>query len=244
MKGELSGHRVSTETEPELLQRLLLATKDAEMAQSTELTAVEVENLQAHILLTKGAIAAKDISASETQSMDEVILQIEKWLKERAPNANSTARHASEDDLVHFNAEIQAPSWNHLHRSFSLLETLQGISLFLTVLSKKPKNSKSKAQAAVPKERLSELRKLLTDVEAGVHDEARRLKAEINKPGVLGKLMDIGMGRNEEDDLDPVGKVLEQLADAATLETFCGEMRDSWEDALDGILAVKVKVPK
>jgi N-terminal acetyltransferase B complex non-catalytic subunit len=38
-----------------------------------------------------------------------------------------------------------------------------------------------------------------------------------------------------------VGKMLEGLADATSLEVLCGDMRESWEDALDGILAVKVK---
>jgi len=147
------------------------------------------------------------------------------------------------DDLAHLNAQIQAPSWNFLHRRFSVLETLQGISLLLAVLGKRSKASKSKA-AAVSKDRLIGLQKLVSEVEASVHDSARKLKAEINKPGVLGMLMDLGCGRNEQDELNSIGKVLEQLSDEAALETFSGYMRDSWEDALDGILAVKVKVPK
>jgi hypothetical protein len=54
--------------------------------------------------------------------------------------------------------------------------------------------------------------------------------------------MDVGLGRDEEkDELSPVGKVLEGLADATSFEVLCGDMRESWEDALDGILAVKVK---
>jgi len=111
------------------------------------------------------------------------------------------------------------------------------------VLARKPKTSKSK-NPAVPKARLTSLQKLVAEVEASVHDNTRRIKAELNKPGVLGKLMDLGMGRNDQDELGPIGNVLEGVADAATIETFSGDMRDSWEDALDGILAVKVKILK
>jgi N-terminal acetyltransferase B complex non-catalytic subunit len=122
---------------------------------------------------------------------------------------------------------------------------LQGISLILAVLNakSKAKPNKSKSQAGpISKDKIAEMQKLVEEIETSVHDSARKLKSELNAPGILGKLMDIGLGRDEEkDELSAVGKVLEGLADATSFEVLCGDMRESWEDALDGILAIKVK---
>jgi len=58
----------------------------------------------------------------------------------------------------------------------------------------------------------------------------------------LGRLVDLGMAR--DGDFAQLEGVVERLCDEVTMETICGRLKESWEDALDGVLAVKVKLYK
>ena len=248
LKGELYGHRGPSTTEIELFQTALAASGDTNVK---ELTDVELGNLKAHTSLANAAVAMKHPGGQESNSLHQHIADLEHWLGGIASVAKAS-NEADEDsnqkrDLLHFGStvQIQAPSWTYLHRTFSLLETLQGISLLLAILNSKSrtKSTKLKAQAEpMGKEKISEMQKIVEEVEATVHEDARKLKRQLNASGMLGRLMDIGLGRDEEmDGQSPVGKVLEGISDATSLEVLCGDMKESWEDALDGILAVKVK---
>ncbi|EXJ65310.1 hypothetical protein A1O7_01651 [Cladophialophora yegresii CBS 114405] len=167
-------------------------------------------------------------------------------------------------------AGMYIPWWNDLHTSFSELEKLQTISHFLTWVSRKLQKGGKPLKAvlgAVTKESLSELQSLVAELEAENHAHARWMKSQINEPGVLGKLVDIGMARpaNFPTDADVEAKdgngssawlwnepntgseweqVMEDLCDEATMETIYGRYRESWDDALDGILMTRVRVLK
>jgi N-terminal acetyltransferase B complex non-catalytic subunit len=248
LKGELYGHRAPSTNEIELFQTALAASNDTEI---TELTDVELDNLTAHASLASAVVAMKRPSAPDNPGLQKHISDLENWLRSKAsfPNDSNVADEATKTgrDLLHFGSTVptKAPSWTYLHRAFSLLETLQGISLLLAVLNpkSKAKSTKSKAKAeSIGADRISAMQEMVEEIETDIRNGVRELKHELNAPGMLGRLMDIGLGRDEEqDELSPVGKVLEGLADATSLEVLCGDMRESWEDALDGILAIKVK---
>lgn len=111
------------------------------------------------------------------------------------------------------------------------------------------------------------LRDLVGKIEKSIHDSARLLKGNLNASGVLGTMVDMVFGRNNttgrsvsDEDATAVdaaasasastatatstafGNALDHLPDAESVaELFCGEVRESWEDALDGILSVGVK---
>ena len=248
LKGELYGHRAPSTTEIELFQTALAASSDMNI---TELTDVELDNLQAHASLANAAVAMKYPSGQESTSLAQHIADIESWLRGKTSSSKASNEAAegskTERHVLQFGSSTRllAPSWTYLHHAFSILETLQGISLLLAVLYPKPKTKSAspKVQAGlIDKEKISEMQKLVQEVEAAVHESARKLKRELNESGMLGTLMDIGLGRKEQpDEQSMVGKALEELADATGLEMLCGDMKESWEDALDGILAIKVK---
>jgi N-terminal acetyltransferase B complex non-catalytic subunit len=248
LKGELYGHRAPSTNEIELFQTALAASSDTDVK---ELTDVELDNLKAHTSLASAVVAMKHPGGPESIGLNQHINGIENWLRGKVRFAEDS-NEADEDTnnerhTLYFGSslQVQAPSWTYLHRAFSLLETLQGISLFLAVLNpkSKTKSTKSKAKtASIATDKIAALQEIVEEIESDAHESARELKRELNAPGMLGRLMDIGLGRDEEqDELNPVGKVLEELVDVTSLEVLCGEMRESWEDALDGILAVKVK---
>jgi N-terminal acetyltransferase B complex non-catalytic subunit len=200
----------------------------------SELTEAEAENLAIHQTLATLLVQPPDFIASRQQHTDECLDRLEGWLKGKStePPSGWVTIH-----------DISAPAWEYLHASFTTLETIQGILLFLSTAGKK--NSKVAKTLSVPKETISKLQSLVTAAEAVVHKQAKDIKTTLNEAGVLGKLVDLVTGRSEAGDQDDgIGLAIESMGDAARLETFCGEMKESWEDAVDGILACKMKVFK
>lgn len=198
----------------------------------TELTEAEVSSFECHQILAEAAVLAKEGTASTTDDMPRLLGKLKSWMTARLTE-RKTRRPGSAL------ADIPIPTWKDLHTSLTELETLQAIAMLLALLGKRPK-SKSKA-SAVSQESLTALQNQVMEIERAVHDDARDLKRQINAPGVLGKLVDLGMARDETGGLPELAGLLEELCDEATMETICGHMKDSWEDALDGVLAVKVK---
>ena len=199
-----------------------------------ELTEEEAANLAIHRVIAKIILQSRDSNDSKQMQSNEYLGQLESWLEAKSTELQSgcvTTRG------------ISLPTWKHLHASFTSLETLQGVSLLLSVAGKKT-TKLSKALAA-SKETITKLQILVADAEAAVHKQAKRVKDTLNEAGVLGKLVDIVTGRSEgEEQQSSIGAAIEKQGDAARLETFCGEMKESWEDALDGVLACKIKVFK
>ncbi|EXJ96403.1 hypothetical protein A1O1_01529 [Capronia coronata CBS 617.96] len=201
---------------------------------ATEMTKAEMSSFECYQILARAAVFAKE-STSSKDTILGLLEKLQSWM---------TARLAEHKDgpFVMTLADIRTPTWEGIHTSLVELETLQVIAMFLASLARRPK-SKSKA-LAVPPETLTGLQNQILELERAVHAAARELKGQINAPGVLGKLVDLGMARDEAGKLAELASLLETLCDEVTMETICGHMKESWEDALDGVLAVKVKLYK
>jgi len=200
---------------------------------TNELTESEAENVAVHRTLARLTIQPEDFAASKQAQIDLSLDQLEAWLKSKLEPLHGCVTIRG----------ITLPSWKYLHASFTALETIQGISLFLSVASKKT-NKVSKA-LAISKETISKLQLLVTEAEAVMHKQAKDIKETLNEAGVLGKLVDVVTGRsgngNQQSDM---GAALEKQGDASRHETFCGDLKESWENAVDGILACKIKIFK
>lgn len=233
----------------EELRRLLLTADD-------ELTKTEVQNcnLRFHlgkattVRLQQGPSSASAVEANHDADFDNSVQGIQDWLNEAAKERKQDLL----DETISMSGTPIAPSWRYLHSAFSTLESLQSIALFLaagqTKASASAPASKSRSKAkntalALRPGQGGKMQEVVDQIEKAVHDSASRLKANLNGPGVLDQMMDGVFGRSGVGEV--VGKEMEKLADAETVaEQFCGEVRDSWEDALDGVLAVKVKKSK
>jgi N-terminal acetyltransferase B complex non-catalytic subunit len=238
-----------------------------------EMTSAELSTLDAAtniaraiILLTEGQTAVPSGHPKGSQSLPGTVAHIKSSLTSDLDNRRKD-KAGDKDGSTPIHLKIAGsyiPWWSDLHSSFSELEKLQTISHLLTWMSRKlqkgGKNSKT-VFGTVGKESVSELQSLVAELEAQIHADARWMKSQINEPGVLGKLVDLGMVRQQavSDDTE-AGKgawmwdelnsgrdweqLMESLCDEATMETICGRYRESWDDALDGILVTKVRVVK
>ncbi|OCT54475.1 hypothetical protein CLCR_00775 [Cladophialophora carrionii] len=227
---------------------------------------------QAIILLTEGQAVIRSGGPGASKSLPDIIAHIKSSLRANLDDRRKDKKTSDKDESRI--AGMYIPWWNDLHTSFSELEKLQTISHFLTWISRKLQKGGGKTSKAVlgtvTKESISELQSLVAELDAQTHAHARWMKSEINEPGVLGKLVDLGMARPANPDLSTAADVkevkdgkgastwmwdelntgpeweqlMEDLCDEATMETICGRYKESWDDALDGILTTKVRVVK
>jgi len=202
-----------------------------EHSEKGEFTGQELSNLNCYRVLTQAVLWVMEKSATQDQ-MDHALSKIDFWL-------SMTLEDRKKQPSGSMVAFIRVPTWEDLHNSFSQLEMLQVFTMLLGILSRKPKSSKSKS-ATVATETLSKLQSLISELEQHIHDDARDLKAQNNAPGVLGKLVDLGFGR--EGEFTELEGVLEKLCDEVTMETICGRIKASWEDGLEGVLGVKLQM--
>jgi N-terminal acetyltransferase B complex non-catalytic subunit len=224
-----------------------------------ELTTTEIDNCHLQFHLGK-ALTLRLLNTSLTDGkadsnkneFDNAIQHILDWLK-------ATAKARIENPFNHciaFTPEKPiAPTWQYLHSAFSTLESLQAISLFLASQSKASKTkSKTKNPFSLSTAQHKQVEQLLEQIETSIHNSARTLKTNLTSSGVLGSMIDVVFGRStnntardtQEGDAaaaaDSIGNHLENLPDAETVaELFCAEVKESWEDALDGVLGVKLR---
>ena len=199
---------------------------------------------------------------SHKADFNDAVQSIQDWL--RVTSKNFKERPFNHSTVISVAGTPIAPAWEYLHSVFSILESLQATALFLAGQSKASKTkSKVKNPFTLPADQGKGIQELVKQIEKDIHDSARTMKGNLNASGVLGGMVDVVFGRSAENDgstggshgqgqgegkvggggiTTSFGKQLEKLPDAETVaEQFCGEVRQSWEDALDGVLSVRVK---
>ena len=263
LKAELSSHTwLATETY-ENLKRLNKSFSGANIGSlelKSELTITELLAFDTIRTLARAIIVLNQRSSQEQRPLPE-LLEIMRTALESALDSRRETDSASGLAKV---AGIRVATWTELHTSFSEMEGLQTVSDFLSWISRKllkgGKSLKNSPLASVSKESISKLQSLVTELEARIHADAKTLKSQINEPGVLGKLVDLCMARVTDEMEGETQKdksiwnelnagfeweqLLGNLCDEAQMEKMCGRYRESWEDALDGVLATKTRVAK
>ncbi|KAI9884739.1 MAG: hypothetical protein M1823_003483 [Watsoniomyces obsoletus] len=146
------------------------------------------------------------------------------------------------DDMKNLSLEEHQPSypcWEDLHEAFTRLEELRLMKMFAPFLGS-PK--KSKGQKTTKMKAPVELDRKITEVYESVKRDISRQKNDLDRSGVMGTLVDLLLEREKIDlDQGEVGSALETLLGEAWLETFVASVVDSWQDALDGVLRVKLE---
>ncbi|KIX00353.1 uncharacterized protein Z518_10492 [Rhinocladiella mackenziei CBS 650.93] len=198
---------------------------------AAQLTLAELSNLASHQILAE-AVMAKE-RPGQQDKLAVLLEDLKSWL-----SARLTERKSQPPGSIV--AGIRVPDWEDLHTSLTQLETLQVVAMLVASLGKRAKMAKPKA-VSISKETLAEIHTLVSDLEQQIHSDARDIKEQINAPGVLTRLVDLGMAREGDVANSELESLLEKLCDEVTMETICGRLKESWEDALDGVLAVKVK---
>jgi N-terminal acetyltransferase B complex non-catalytic subunit len=235
LKAELTSNTTSI---PESLKERYDAINQQEESLTHELSPAERSSGECHKLIYRLAIAVK-CGMTPQEEFDNTLEHLQTWLDQVS---DGWQKQQSSVEQI---ADIAVPTWTHVHTCLTQLETLQLVSMLVAVLALKAKAGKGKG-VVVPKEKVAELGALVSQAENAIHGNAKAMKEHINAPGVLGQLVDLGMARvsGGKSELTVLEGILDNICDEVTIETICGRWKESWEDALDGVLAVKVRTYK
>lgn len=197
-------------------------------------------------------IDASDLTKDEreqllvNQDLTKAVLSIAAKESDGAVHLESAIKRVTSDQQEDQAMEINGvlfPDWRYLHNRLVRLETLQNMAHFSAIMLQKFKQEKDKVKSGTTndlRKLLDGLRKPIDEKANAIHKQAKELKEQLSASGVLGKLVDAVLGRTDIEDTACSG-LLSELQDQAAVEEYCGSMRESWEDALDGILSVKIK---
>lgn len=174
------------------------------------------------------SVTADDVNASLTQ--------VEEWLNSKAQrvslNDNKTSPLLS-DTAIFLKPEVPfAPSWRFFHESFLIIESLIAVTRMTTIASKKGNKS-----TKLPKEQIERISSLAGQVHDSLRANVRRLKSETGMLSSLIELVFAGSTTGDKESQE-LRDSLDKTLDVSALEISCGELTESWEEGLDGLLSV------
>ncbi|KAL4809004.1 N-acetyltransferase B complex non catalytic subunit-domain-containing protein [Aspergillus unguis] len=205
----------------------------------SEMTLSEIGSTKANLSLLKLAVWYSGSKAVTSEQVDESFRQVEEWLNAKLTALSEDGNNVS-PIMTQTAAFIQpdtpyAPTWRFFHTIFSILDTVKALVSLCTTASKK--GSKGK----LPKDRTEALLDLGGKVHQSVQANIRALKKRVSESGKLGSMVDlVTAGSGTVEDGPQLRGELDKTFDTSSLELFCGELMESWDEALGNALAVRL----
>ncbi|KAL4927148.1 MDM20/NAA25 family protein [Aspergillus undulatus] len=206
----------------------------------SEMTSSEIEGTITNLSLLRLAVFLSGSKSITPDQANESLRQAEEWLNSKlkalASDENSDSAVMSETAVFLQSDVPYAPTWRFFHTIFSILDSVKALVTICSVASKK--GSKG---AKLPKDRVESLLDLGRKVHQSAQANIRTLKKQVSESGKLGSLIDlVTAGSGTGDDGQQLRGELEKTLDTSSLELFCGELMESWDEALGNALAVRL----
>jgi len=147
-------------------------------------------------------------------------------------------REIANDKSLRLSQAVIIPHGQYLHSAYSLLEMCKGISMLLETANTYVKRSRS----SLSKEEAKKLRESVENFYQFIRKDATNIRDYLYKDTVIGELLQVILEK-EEGEEDSIGKAIGSLIDKSRIEKSCGDLVESWQDAIDGILKVKLGLP-
>ncbi|KAB8199981.1 N-acetyltransferase B complex non catalytic subunit-domain-containing protein [Aspergillus parasiticus] len=207
---------------------------------SSEMTSSEIESVKINLSLLKVVSFLNGSKSVAAEEVDSCLTQVEEWLcsksKDLDLNGPKISQLVSETAVSLRRHESSAPTWRSFHDLYLIVESLKALSLITSIASKK-----TTKRAKLPKDRIQRLADSTRQVYESLRANARALKSAISEPGVLGSLVDLVVGGSDDgEDGTQLRAELDKTFDTAAVEMFCGDLMESWEEGLDGLLRVSL----
>ncbi|CAG8027283.1 unnamed protein product [Penicillium nalgiovense] len=203
-------------------------------------TDAERDATKIHVELLKVAMFMAGSKAHTPTEIETALGEVEAWLK--AKREDLALEDTKKSSLI-MRTTIEftpgtpgAPTWEYFHAIWTLVETLKALWNILDLDSRKALKS-----AKLPAEQIKRLNTLVREVFEDARSNTRSLKQSLVESATLSTLIDMVKRGDATDEYEkPLQDVLEKVMDESALELFCGELRESWEEALDGVLAARL----
>lgn len=225
------------------LENLTLSEKEF-----NDMTLAEQKNYEIHRNLLKAVILLADSKSVPGEDINKIFKQMEEWVSTTLQSVSNDSK-VFEETVIFLSSSSSAntkrlvPSWRYLHSSFLLLETVKALSVTISLAETAAKRL-PKTGAKPSKEAYQGLKEYVIKLHEAVKSNTRTLRGNVMGSGVLGVLTDLIFHQSEEegatsDTSSELCSELEQTLDSSAVEIFCGELMESWEEGLGGILSLK-----
>ena len=203
-------------------------------------TVAEIVASKVHLELLKVALFMAGSKTYTTSQIDNALAQMEEWLKSQkqtlALDETKKSVLVDKTTIEFVPGTPAAPTWEYFHAIWTLVETLQATWKVIELDSRK-----SLKTSKLPVETVKRIEALVLEVFEHVRSNTRALKQGLTETATLSTLIDlVNQGDAGSEYQQPLQDALEGMVDNSGLEVFCGELRESWEEALDGVLSAKI----
>lgn len=221
---------------PEIPELDSIIGADAE----SEMTLSEIECTKSNLSQLRLAVYLSGSKSVTSEHVEESFGQLESWL-------NSTLEAFAIDwssvspllleTAIFLQSEVPyAPTWRLFHGVLTVLDTTKALAQLCSIASKK--GSKG---AKLPKDRVENLLDLGRKVYQSAQANILVVKKKLSESGKLGSLIDLVVGGSGTSADGPqLRGELEKTLDTSSLELFCGELMESWDEGLGGVVAVRL----
>ncbi|KAI9757114.1 MAG: hypothetical protein M4579_003592 [Chaenotheca gracillima] len=215
-----------------------------------EMTGSEVEYLQLQWFIASTMTFLQDSSmATHPSGALQELQKVKACLQSRLEKLESSDVMVGAAALS-VNKHPVIPIWICLHQAFYLLDELKFVIALLRFITKKISKSTSSAQQKDEVRKIAtEIDKLVEQIYKRLRSQAEATKSRLSESGVVGAFVDAVFDRDlvniKEDsetggDQGPLGKALEELLGEPRVEMCASRILESGQEALDGILRVKL----
>lgn len=122
------------------------------------------------------------------------------------------------------------------HPHLSPPQELNSISAYTKYIDARSKATKS----GIPKNATSVAKQRVESLYGATRSRAADIKNSLSESGVVSALVDGMFGRDGKENGGGVGVAVEDLVGESWMENHVARVIDSWQEALDGVLRVKV----
>ncbi|KAI4132208.1 MAG: hypothetical protein LQ347_002667 [Umbilicaria vellea] len=196
-----------------------------------------VERLQQGVFIirvreTKGALAEQLLEYFRI-----VMTEADRWVSYLLERVEHSVQDGTKLSIA-LTSKLDAPGWRYLHSLFVDLESLQLISFFLEDAVARVHNSnyadlKPHVKDAAP------LKAKIQEAVACIRQAVTRFQKQLRGGGVVSELVEASIGHPENQE-DTVTLELRNLLGESWVEIKGADLLASWEDALNGVLRVKL----
>ncbi len=201
-----------------------------------EMTAAEIDNMTIMIELTN-LMTAMPASGTINGTDQEVqgLEIIEKWLTTKHDGLEQEHLGIEMRNLK-LSSGAMHPDWRLLHESFLILEVLKALTMFFDYAAVDTRLPKIK----LPRPAVDRTRELTEKVYQEIRSRSADIKNSLSESGVVG-LFTEAIYEREQKPTRVIGAAIEDLISEPQLEGFISRVVDSWQEALEGVLKVKIK---
>lgn len=178
---------------------------------------------------------AKILAGQRKNAETEVRTQfksIETWLF----NASMSFEHQI-GNMFPLSADLRIPTWHYFHEIHVLLDVCHFIHATLDLIDSNIRNldfidQKFMAASA------TRIRELIVTCFSNAHHSASRIQIRLKQGSAASEIIKAGLGRPGDTEYS-VGVELRKLMDRPWMENFGATLRESWVEALNGVVQIK-----